>query len=60
MTQRYRLEVIQVHHVTVDVDVEEEVEGKEEASEHAKQGGGEITDVWQEEPTIKHIVKLEG
>ena|GEM_PF-1733995 len=56
MSQRYRVELSQVHVITINV----EAESAQEASEHAQQGGGETVDVWQEEPRIKRIEKLSG
>ena len=55
MSTLYRVQVSQLHHVTIDI----ETETAQEAAECAQQGGGETVDVWQEEPAVKRVVKLE-
>lgn len=55
MSSRYRVEVSQFHHTTIDI----EAETTQEAAERAQQGEGEAVHVWQEEPSIKRVIKLE-
>ena len=55
MSTLYRVQVSQLHHVTIDI----ETETAQEAAECAQQSGGETVDVWQEEPNVKRVMKLE-